>query len=98
MEAQIRFLIEQYYDIQKLRVEAFNRIVAYVKSQFSIESQTTNVSQQKIESHVEHASHNKSDPQYVSAVKPSEIAHKIVKGEIKAVSYTHLTLPTTERV
>ena len=28
---EIRFLIEQYYDIQKLRVEAYNRLVAYAK-------------------------------------------------------------------
>ena len=117
--SQIRFLVENFYDIQKLRVEAFNRIVAYVKSQVIFDPQSSNASQnkleaqssnashaqteaqmanashykfepyednasqQKIESHVEHASHDKSDPQYISAVKPSEIAHKIVKGEIK---------------
>jgi len=31
---QIRFLIENYYDIQKLRIQTFGRIVAYVKSNF----------------------------------------------------------------
>jgi len=31
-ESQVRFLVEGFYDIQKLRVETFNRIVAYVKA------------------------------------------------------------------
>jgi len=32
MKSEIRFLVENYYDIQKLRIESFNRVVAYAKS------------------------------------------------------------------
>jgi hypothetical protein len=35
MSKEIRMLIENYYDIQKLRVETFNRIVMFVKENFS---------------------------------------------------------------
>ncbi|MDH5634223.1 MAG: transposase [Candidatus Bathyarchaeota archaeon] len=52
---EIRYLVENYYDIQKLRTASFNRVVAYVKSQ-------------QISS---------------AAVKPSVIAHKIVKGDVE---------------
>jgi len=45
LEQQIRFLVESYYDIQKLRVETFNRIVAYVKSNLEKFSHTLCVSQ-----------------------------------------------------
>jgi len=58
-ERQIRFLIEQYYDIQKLRVEAFNRIVAYVKSHINIETHLKNASQIRTENHKIRASQNK---------------------------------------
>ena len=34
MDNEIRFLLENYYDIQKLRIQTFGRIVAYVKSNF----------------------------------------------------------------
>jgi hypothetical protein len=44
----IRFLIEQYYDIQKLRVATFNRIVAYCKAKDS---------QPRPETHLVSASH-----------------------------------------
>ena len=51
MEQQIRFLVESYYDIQKLRVETFNRIVAYVKSNME------KFSQKLSETHGDGASH-----------------------------------------
>jgi hypothetical protein len=35
MSKEIRILIENYYDIQKVRVETFNRIVMFVKENFS---------------------------------------------------------------
>jgi len=62
MEQQIRFLVESYYDIQKLRIETFNRIVAYIKnnpqkfSQYIVETQHNHASHQKLETHKTHAS------------------------------------------
>jgi len=60
-EFEIRRLIENYYDIQKIRVETFNRIVAWVKenreriekvlSQNKTESHSVGVSQQLSENH-----------------------------------------------
>jgi len=67
----IRFLVEQYYDVQKLRVEAFNRVVAYVKSQCLTET------------HQKSASHTICETQADSAVKPSTIAYSMVKSKIK---------------
>jgi hypothetical protein len=52
LEQQIRFLVESYYDIQKLRVETFNRIVAYVKSN------PEKFSQRFFETRKEYASHS----------------------------------------
>jgi len=107
LEGQIRFLVEQYYDVQKLRVEAFNRIVAYVKSHYLSEAQIDSASHQvdeaqtaiashrKLESQISDASRNKLASQgdnasqvnfeshYIYAVKPSKIAHQIIKGEIE---------------
>jgi len=54
----IRFLIEQYYDIQKLRVATFNRIVAYCKAKDShenSENQDLNASHHQFENHPEYA-------------------------------------------
>jgi len=45
VESQIRFLVESYYDIQKLRIETFNRIVAYVKANMEKFSQKMNENQ-----------------------------------------------------
>lgn len=95
MESQIRFLVEQYYDVQKLRVEAFNRIVAYVKSHVRPESHRGNASHDNAESHLKSASQpdiafhtrdasqSKDESLNGFAVKPSQIAHKIVKGDIE---------------
>ncbi len=69
----IRFLVEQYYDIQKMRVQAFNRIIAYVKSHAS-----HNVN----ETHKHIASHKSIETQSKHAVKPSIIAKRIIKGEV----------------
>jgi len=52
MEAQIRFLVESYYDVQKLRVETFNRVVAYVKSNFDKFSQTPSETHRTCANHV----------------------------------------------
>lgn len=116
MEGQIRFLVEQYYDIQKLRVEAFNRIVAYVKSHIPHEPQrkdashpkhethSTVASQLQIGNHRAYASQSKFETQTSCAsVKPSVIAHKIVKGkapvpkEIADLVWYHNALLETEK-
>jgi len=72
-EVQIRFLVESYYDIQKLRIETFNRIVAYVKSnidKFSQEglvAQRRNASQKNFETQDIYASHRKIETQHKNA-------------------------------
>ena len=57
LERQVRFLVEQYYDVQKLRVEAFNRIVAFAGSQVESESRNVDASHFERETHEHGASH-----------------------------------------
>jgi len=83
LESQIRFLIEQFYDVQKLRVEAFNRIVTYVKSQELHEPHVKLASHRYLESQSQGASHQKDEAHHDIAFKPSETAHQITKGEIE---------------
>jgi len=95
MERQIRFLVENYYDIQKLRVETFNRIVAYVKSHSTVETQAAIASHKinepqkeyashdEIETHLKSASQTTYETHDVFASKPSVLAHKIVAGKRK---------------
>jgi len=71
MERQIRFLVESYYDTQKLRVETFNRIVAHVKSHLLPETQRIRASQNTCETHT------------CAASKPSIIAHQIITQKVK---------------
>lgn len=71
-EGQIRFLVENYYDLQKLRVEAFNRVVAWCKSQGILET------------HFGNASHVSDETQGVFATKPSILANKILSGKLEA--------------
>jgi len=103
MEQQIRFLVEQYYDIQKLRVEAFNRIVAYVKSHNIVGTQIRHASQPEIEPQTKNASQKPNETQMEVAVKPSTIAHKIIKNklpvpsEIKDLVWYHNSLLYTEK-
>lgn len=93
---QIRFLVENYYDLQKLRVEAFNRVVAYVKSHGFSENHQSNASHVKLgtqdidasqpafETRKRNASHYPCETHIISAsVKPSVFAHKIVKGKVE---------------
>jgi len=87
MERQIRVLVEQYYDIQKLRVEAFNRVVAYVKSHANLETQPANAShvesenqfvgasQGQLETHFVNASQNKLETQPANASHKSHETH-----------------------
>jgi hypothetical protein len=73
MEQQIRFLVESYYDIQKLRVETFNRIVAYIKnnpqkfSQKEYETQKISASHKAVETHGVYASREEIENQVVCA-------------------------------
>jgi hypothetical protein len=60
---QICFLIENYYDMQKLRVAAFNRIVAYVTSHCDIETQIEHASQVKDGTHIVFASQRMDETQ-----------------------------------
>ncbi|MEM5831540.1 MAG: hypothetical protein QXO40_05050, partial [Candidatus Aenigmatarchaeota archaeon] len=77
---RIRQLIENFYDIQKIRVETYNRIVSYVKenaqnikkalfdaSHHLFETQANNASQSDIETHVRNASHKKLETQFRDA-------------------------------
>jgi len=133
MEPQIRFLVEQYYDVQKLRIEAFNRIVAWCGTQSQptfenhkgyashrdSETQAVDASHSEIETHCEDASHAtpenqekrvsqyayenhrtiashsigenqgdaashpKHETHFMSAEKPSILAHKIITLKVK---------------
>jgi hypothetical protein len=73
MEQQIRFLVESYYDIQKLRIETFNRIVAYIKnnpqkfSQLKRVTQRSNASHKISETQAFCASHKVSEPHIARA-------------------------------
>jgi len=90
-EGSVRFLVEQYYDVQKLRVEAFNRIVAYVGSHGVGETQGIC------------ASHPISETQSKDAVKPSVLALKYVTlkekppQEIGDLVWYHNNLHETEK-
>ncbi|MEM5810106.1 MAG: hypothetical protein QW156_04440 [Candidatus Aenigmatarchaeota archaeon] len=75
---EIRQLIENYYDIQKIRVETFNRLVSwvkenrekikeYLKSHLVFETHGRDASQRKVETHVKHASQRIVETQYLSA-------------------------------
>jgi len=71
---QIRFLVESYYDTQKLRLETFNRIVAYVGSNIEkftshsdFETHVKYASQVPIETHTENASHDLNETHNVTA-------------------------------
>ena len=85
-DAQIRWLVENYYDLQKLRIEAFNRIVAYVKSQGLVENHLHGAkSHANPENHTEDASHCLGETQSEAAeeVKPSVIAHRIIRQDVE---------------
>jgi hypothetical protein len=92
MSEQIRYLIESYYDIQKLRIGTFNRIVAYVKSnpeKFShikFETRESDASQAVSEPRFKDASRYVSGLRYKNAFKPSDIARLIVSGDIETPS------------
>jgi hypothetical protein len=71
----IRFLVESYYDMQKLRVETFNRIVAYVKSQTKLETQKTYASQPANETQCRDASHRTFETQNGNASQTMNETH-----------------------
>jgi hypothetical protein len=77
--SEIRQLVENYYDIQKIRVETFNRIVMFIKenekkiiealSQFVNETQSASVSQEHLETHFQNASQRQGETHFVFALK-----------------------------
>jgi len=78
----IRFLVENYYDIQKLRVETFNRLVMFIKenvkqimSQANFETQSECASQKKCETHSESASQKKNEAQHRFASQLKDGTH-----------------------
>ena len=103
-DAEIRQLIENYYDIQKIRVETFNRIVCWVKenkdrvmsclSQNRIETREGDASQTKIESRTSNASRRISETQTSCALnllknkKYSEFVKKFVLSHIELEAHT----------
>jgi hypothetical protein len=103
MESTVRFLIEQYYDVQKLRVEAFNHIVAFVKSQRMAEIHMIGASHIKNETHFQVASHVDVENQEKNAVKPSILAKQIialkveVPKDIADLVWYHNSLYETEK-
>ncbi|MEM5855669.1 MAG: hypothetical protein QW472_05145 [Candidatus Aenigmatarchaeota archaeon] len=83
---EIRQLIENYYDIQKIRVETFNRLVCwvrenkekikeYLKSQFRIETHIRNASQKGFETQIGDASHGIIETHKSSASQPENETH-----------------------
>jgi hypothetical protein len=85
-EKEIRFLVEAYYDVQKLRIATFNRIVGYVK-----ENREKFSSHSDSESNVEDVSQNKNEVQLeVAKGRYAEIAYKIVQGEVSCPEIQHL--------
>jgi hypothetical protein len=95
---EIRFLVENYYDIQKLRVETFNRIVMFVKenadeilkvlSQSCLEPPCRGANHKDIESHGFYASHQNNENQLRHAVellkkkKYAEFVKKYVLSQV----------------
>jgi len=94
MEQEIRLLTESYYDLQHLRIETFNRIVAYVKSHSVRETQPTHASQFKGETHEKTADNTE---------KFSTIANQMVNGKIEVpadignIVWYHNMLHETEK-
>lgn len=94
-EAEIRQLIENYYDIQKIRVETFNRIVSWVKenrdriisclSHRTVEPRIKNASHKSNESRKKVASRGKVESQWTDASqnksKPQEIGASRERNE-----------------
>jgi len=69
-EAEIRQLIENYYDIQKIRVETFNRIVSWVKE--NRDRIISCLSHKTVEPRIKNASHKNFESQRRNAIKMLE--------------------------
>ena len=78
MLSQIRYLVESYYDIQKLRIETFNRIVSFVKNN------PEKFSHPYLETQDKDASRYVSGTRYKFAGRYSEIAKLMIAGEIES--------------
>jgi len=92
INSQIVFLAESYYDLQKLRIETFNRIVAICgnNSQINTETHSKFASHEPDETQnslpsqatTENQKENTEQP-IEEKVKPSTIATQIIKGKIE---------------
>jgi hypothetical protein len=85
MSQQIRFLVESYYDVQHLRIEAFNKIVAWVgqnpnlfKSHMTYEPQGVNANQ------------NVSEPQY------RNVNHRMGETQLSDVNQANFETQTLD--
>jgi hypothetical protein len=88
---EIRFLVENYYDIQKLRVETFNRIVMFIKTNKN--DILKNLSHYEFETHDKRASHHQIEPQgshaiellkkkkYAEFVKKYVLSHSVLETQ-----------------
>jgi hypothetical protein len=101
LEQQIRFLVESYYDIQKLRVETFNRIVAYVKSnlekfsQYIVEAQLNHASQIDSETHRNNASQNRFETHEPNASQnPLETQKINASHDVVETHFSHAVKPS----
>jgi len=62
---EVRLVVEQFYDVQKLRVQAGNRLVGWAKE--NADRLKAALSQVKIETQEDNASHTHDETQYTSA-------------------------------
>jgi len=84
-ESEIRFLVESYYDIQKLRVETFNRIVAYIKSNVEKFSQ------------IEHETHRRYASQGIIETQNDHAGRSQYTAESQDISASHYVPETHDR-
>jgi len=110
-EAEIRQLIENYYDIQKIRVETFNRIVSWVKenrdriisclSHKTVEPRIKNASHKSNESRKKVASRGKVESQWTDASqnksKPQEIGASRERNESQKRNASHKNFESQRR-
>ena len=103
MSYEIRLLVEQFYDIQKLRIETFNRLVSWTKEKedsiilflnhSANENQTRVVNQILIETqsanvnHTQNESHAKIVNQTKIETQNSDVNHYKVETQVKSVNH-----------
>jgi len=88
---EIRVLIENFYDIQKIRVEVFNRIVNYIKHNKSIVIEKIHnafESQRKVETHFGIASQGFHETQIIDASHAENETHDAVASQYLSETQT----------